>query len=77
MVFRTPTNSRTTSLRKGRLILLRALSKMRISNCPNNRQEIKELISDFRDVLESFDACTIVQLGGLFLFMAGSFIQGR
>jgi hypothetical protein len=28
----------------------------RISNCPNNRQEIKELISDFRDVLESFDA---------------------
>jgi hypothetical protein len=50
----------------------------RISNCPNNRQEIKELISDFRDVLESFDACTIVQLGGspLFLFMAGSFIQG-
>jgi hypothetical protein len=51
---------------------------MRISNCPNNRQEIKELISDFRDVLESFDACTIVQLGGspLFLFMAGSFIQG-
>jgi hypothetical protein len=46
----------------------------RISNCPNNRQEIKELISDFRDV----DACTIVQLGGspLFLFMAGSFIQG-
>jgi hypothetical protein len=36
----------------------------RISNCPNNRQEIKELISDFRDVLESFDACTIVQLGG-------------
>jgi hypothetical protein len=49
----------------------------RISNCPN-RQEIKELISDFRDVLESFDACTIVQLGGspLFLFMAGSFIQG-
>jgi hypothetical protein len=31
----------------------------RISNCPNNRQEIKELISDFRDVLESFDACTI------------------
>jgi hypothetical protein len=35
----------------------------RISNCPNNRQEIKELISDFRDVLESFDACTIVQLG--------------
>jgi hypothetical protein len=48
----------------------------RISNCPNNRQEI-ELISDFRDV-ESFDACTIVQLGGspLFLFMAGSFIQG-
>jgi hypothetical protein len=51
---------------------------MEISNCPNNRQEIKELISDFRDVLESFDACTIVQLGGpLFLFMAGSFIQGR
>jgi hypothetical protein len=48
----------------------------RISNCPN-RQEIKELISDFRDVLESFDACTIVQLGGspLFLFMAGSFIR--
>jgi hypothetical protein len=37
---------------KGRLILQRALSKMmeRISNCPNNRQEIKELISDFRDV---------------------------
>jgi hypothetical protein len=32
----------------------------RISNCPNNRQEIKELISDFRDVL-NFDACTIVQ----------------
>jgi hypothetical protein len=33
----------------------RALSKMmeRISNCPNNRQEIKELISDFRDVLET------------------------
>jgi hypothetical protein len=28
---------------------------------PNNRQEIKELISDFRDVLENFDACTIVQ----------------
>jgi hypothetical protein len=29
-------------------------------------------------ILESFDACTIVQLGGspLFLFMAGSFIQG-
>jgi hypothetical protein len=58
----------------------RAPPKMmeRISNCPNNRQEIKELISDFRDVLESFDACTIVQLGGspLFLFMAGSFIQG-
>jgi hypothetical protein len=48
----------------------------RISNCPNNRQERR--ISDFRDVLESFDACTIVQLGGspLFLFMAGSFIQG-
>jgi hypothetical protein len=47
----------------------------RISNCPNNRQEIKELISDFRDVL-NFDAT--VQLGGspLFLFMAGSFIQG-
>jgi hypothetical protein len=57
----------------------RAPPKMmeRISNCPNNRQEIKELISDFH-VLESFDACTIVQLGGspLFLFMAGSFIQG-
>jgi hypothetical protein len=36
----------------------RAPPKMmeRISNCPNNRQEIKELISDFRDVLESFDA---------------------
>jgi hypothetical protein len=49
----------------------------RISNCPNNRQEIKELISDFRDV-RKLDACTIVQLGGspLFLFMAGSFIQG-
>jgi hypothetical protein len=30
----------------------------RISNCPNNRQEIKELISDFRDV-KSFDACTM------------------
>jgi hypothetical protein len=48
----------------------------RISNCPNNRQEIKEsLISE---MVESFDACTIVQLGGspLFLFMAGSFIQG-
>jgi proline dehydrogenase len=42
----------------------RALSKMMERyNCPNNRQEIKELISDFRDVLESFDACTIVQLG--------------
>jgi hypothetical protein len=39
----------------------------RISNCPNNRQEIKELISDFRDVLESFDV-TIVQLGGSPLF---------
>jgi hypothetical protein len=25
----------------------------RISNCPNNRQEIKELISDFRDVLKA------------------------
>jgi hypothetical protein len=44
----------------------------------HNRQEIKDLISDFRDVVEGFDACTIVQLGGspLFLFMAGSFIQG-
>jgi hypothetical protein len=49
---------------KRRLILLRALSKMMEDiNCPN-RQEIKELISDFRDVLESFDACTIVQWGG-------------
>jgi hypothetical protein len=48
----------------------------RISNCPNNRQEIKELISDFRDVLESFDACTIgIGRSPLFLFMAG-FIQG-
>jgi hypothetical protein len=46
----------------------------RISNCPNNRQEIKELISDFRDVKTSM----LVQWGGspLFLFMAGSFIQG-
>jgi hypothetical protein len=45
----------------------------------HNRQEIKDLISDFRDVVEGFDACTIVQLGGspLFLFMAGSFIKGR
>jgi hypothetical protein len=48
----------------------------RISNCPNNRQEIKDLISDFRDVVEGFDACTIVLGGPLFLFMAGSFIQG-
>jgi hypothetical protein len=77
-----PTQEQINELEeKGRLILLKEHSpKMmeRISNCPNNRQEIKELISDFRDVLESFDACTIVQLGGspLFLFMAGSFIQG-
>jgi hypothetical protein len=50
----------------------------RISNCPNNRQEIKELISDFRDVLESFDACTIVQLGGkpIVLIHGRTFIQG-
>jgi hypothetical protein len=50
----------------------------RISNCPNNRQGDKELISDFRDVLESFDACTIVQLGGSPLFFHGRiiFIQG-
>jgi hypothetical protein len=34
-------------------------------------------ISDFRDVVEGFDACTIVQWWGspLFLFMAGSFIR--
>jgi hypothetical protein len=41
--------------RKGRVILLKDHSpKMmeRISNCPNNRQEIKDLISDFRDVVE-------------------------
>jgi hypothetical protein len=46
--------------------------------CPNSPDRRRELISDFRDVLENFDACTIVQLGGspLFLFMAGSFIQG-
>jgi hypothetical protein len=33
----------------------------RISNCPNNRQEIKELISDFRDVLKAsmLVLCTI------------------
>jgi hypothetical protein len=75
-----PTQEQINELEeKGRLILLKEhLMMERISNCPNNRQEIKELISDFRDVLESFDACTIVQLGGspLFLFMAGSFIQG-
>jgi hypothetical protein len=52
-------------LRKRKINFLKSTPKMmeRISNCPNNRQEIKELISDFRDVLESFDACT-VQLGG-------------
>jgi hypothetical protein len=81
MVFRTPTKNKLTSLRKRKInSSKRAPPKMmeRISNCPNNRQGDKELISDFRDVLESFDACTIVQLGGspLFLFMAGSFIQG-
>jgi hypothetical protein len=47
----------------------------RISNCPNNRQEIKELISDFRDVLESFDACTIVQWEPIVL-IHGRIIQG-
>jgi hypothetical protein len=47
----------------------------RISNCPNNRQEIKELISDFRDVLESFDACTIVQLGKPIVLIHGRIIH--
>jgi hypothetical protein len=75
MVFRTPTQEQINRLEEKRLILLKALSKddERISNCPNNRQEIK--VSDFRDVL-TFDA--LLQLGGSpLLFMAGSFIQGR
>jgi hypothetical protein len=67
-------------LREGRVISSkRSLPKMmeRISNCPNNRQEIKDLISDFRDG-RRLRLYYCVQLGGspLFLFMAGSFIQG-
>jgi hypothetical protein len=55
-----PTQEQINELEeKGRLILLKSTSKDdgEDINCPNNRQEIKELISDFRDVL-SFDACT-------------------
>jgi hypothetical protein len=65
-------------LRKKKINSLKESPKMmeRISNCPNNRQEIKELISDFRDVLESFDAYYCTRGSPLFLFMAGSFIQG-
>jgi hypothetical protein len=73
-----PTQEQINELEE-RLILLKEHSKMmeRISNCPiDRRSKNSSLISD---VLESFDACTIVQLGGspLFLFMAGSFIQGQ
>jgi hypothetical protein len=49
----------------------------RISNCPNNRQEIKELISDFRDVLESFDACTIVHGRKPIVLIHGRIIHPR
>jgi hypothetical protein len=60
MLWCSATNQETKlkNLRKRRLIFLKSTPKMmeRISNCPNNRQEIKELTSDFRDVLESFDA---------------------
>jgi hypothetical protein len=52
------------------LILLKT-PKMMEANCPNNRQEIKELISDFRDVLES--SLYLPQLGG----RQQGFIQGH
>jgi hypothetical protein len=65
-----PTQEQINELEeKGRLILKEhSKDDGGISNCPN-RQEIKELISDFRDVLK-LRCCTIVQLGGspLFLF---------
>jgi hypothetical protein len=57
MVFHTnQLKNKLTSLRKRKINSSKEHSpKMmeRISNCPNNRQEIKELISDFRDVLET------------------------
>jgi hypothetical protein len=46
----------------------------RISNCVQNRQEIKELISDFRDVLKKL---AIVQLGKPIVLIHGRIIQGR
>jgi hypothetical protein len=70
-------NLKLTSLRKRKINSSKSTSKMmeRISNCPNNRGlKNSSLISE---MYESFDAVR-VQLGGgpLFLFMAGSFIQG-
>jgi hypothetical protein len=63
--------NKLTSLRKkGRLILLKSTLKMMEGYLTvQNRQEIKELISDFRDVL---GVSMLFVVGGspLFLFMA-------